>query len=89
MTTYEDYADHTEKLTVGFTDDHRTPVVKTDLHHIRNLVANLKIHHRGTRSINILGTTLKFIAGTPEFDDWEQIKFNQEQLSRTEKIKTS
>jgi len=86
MTSYEDYADQTEKLTVGFTDDHRAPVVEADLQHIRNLVATLKIHHRGTRSINILRTTSKVIAGTPDFDDWEQKKFNQEQLSRTEKI---
>jgi len=80
MTSHEDYADQTEKLTVG----HRTPVVKADLQHIRNLIDTLKIHHRGTRSINILGTTLKVIVGTPDFDDWGQIKFNQEQLSRTE-----
>jgi len=59
-------------------------MVKADLQHIRNLAATLKIHHRGTTSINILGKTLKVIAGTPDFDDWEQIKFKQEQLSRTE-----
>ncbi len=74
ITSYEDYADQTQKLTVGFTDDHRTPVVKADLQHTRNLVATFKIHHRGTRSINILRTTFKVIAGTPDFDDWEKIR---------------
>lgn len=28
----------------------------------------------------LAGTALKVIAGTPDFDDWEQIKFKQGQL---------
>ncbi|XP_043062861.1 uncharacterized protein LOC122319543 [Drosophila yakuba] len=35
MTMYEDYADQTETMTKTFTDDHRTPVIMTDLIHIR------------------------------------------------------
>jgi len=43
MTTYKDYADRTETLKRTFTDDHRIPVITTDLRHIRKLVATLKI----------------------------------------------
>ncbi|OIC26493.1 hypothetical protein A7M48_19345 [Acinetobacter baumannii] len=56
----------------------------TDLTHIRKLVATLKFYHRAARSINLIGTALKDIAGTPDFNDWEQIKFNQDQFVRTE-----
>jgi len=48
----------------------------------------LKIHHRAARSINLIGTALKVIAGTPGFNDWEQIKFNQEQLMRADEGQT-
>ncbi len=69
MTTYEDYADQTEAMTKTFTDDHRTPVIATDLRHIRKLVTTLKFYHRATRSINLIGTALKIIAGTTDFND--------------------
>ncbi len=36
----------------------------------------------------MIGTALKVIAGTPDFNDWEEIKFNQEQLIRTEESQT-
>lgn len=32
----------------------------------------------------MLGTALKIVAGTPDFDDWEQIKFRQTQLTDSE-----
>jgi len=71
-------------MTKTFTNDHKAQVKTTDLGHIRILVATLKVHHRDTRSINLIGTALKVIAGTPDFNDWEQIKLNQEQLINAE-----
>jgi len=44
------------------------------------LVDTLKVSHRHSRSINLLGTALKVVAGTPDLDDWEQIKFRQTQI---------
>jgi len=55
-------------------------LITTDLEHIESLIATIKVHHRHARSINLLGTALKVIAGTPDFDDWEQNKFKQGQL---------
>jgi len=88
MTTYEVYADQTETLTKTFTDDHRIPVITTDLRHIRKLVPTLKIHHRAARSINLIRTALEVIPGTPHFNDWEQIKFNRDQLLRADEGQT-
>jgi len=62
LTTYEDYADQTEAMTKTFTNDHKAQVKTTDLGHIRILVATLKVHHRDTRSINLIATALKVIA---------------------------
>jgi len=75
MTTYEEYADQTEAMTKTFTN-------------IRKLVTTLKINHRAARSINLIGKALKAIAGTADFNDWEQIKFNQEKLMRTDEGQT-
>ncbi|XP_044779751.1 uncharacterized protein LOC123327405 [Drosophila simulans] len=52
-------------MTRTFTDDHRTPVIMTDLTHIRKLVATLRFHHRTARSLNLIGTALKVIAVFP------------------------
>jgi len=52
------------------------------------LVATLKIHHRAARSINLIETALRVILGTPDFNDWEQSKFNYEQLMRTDEGQT-
>lgn len=60
----------------------------TDLTHIRKLVATLRFHHRTARSLNWIGTALKVIAGTPDFNDWEEIKFNQDQLLKKEESQT-
>nr|AAL68283.1 RE31004p [Drosophila melanogaster] len=61
-------------MTRTLTEDHRTPVIMTDLTHTRKLVATLRFHHRAARSLNLIGMVLKDIAGTPVFNDWEKIK---------------
>jgi len=78
MTTYEDYVDQSETMTKTLTEDHRTPVIITDLTNTRKLVTALEIHHRAARSINLIGTALKVIVGTPDLNDWDRIKINQE-----------
>ena len=47
---------------------------------MNTLLSTLRIHHRHARSLNFLGSALKVIAGTPDFDDFEETKFNQKQL---------
>lgn len=59
-------------------------ILESDVTRIRAILASFDIHHRHFRSINILGTALKFVAGTPDFDDFENIKFKQEKLIESE-----
>ena len=72
--------DETHKLTELFPISHVKKLITSDIKHIDTLLKTLEIHHRNARSINILGTALKVIAGTPDFDDFENLKNNQIRL---------
>lgn len=54
------------------------------MQHIRTLIATVDDHHRHVRSINLLGPVLKVVAGTPDFDDFENLKFTQKELIESE-----
>lgn len=71
ITSYETYVEDTRRQLNYFGKDHMRNLITTDLWHI--VIATIRVHHRLARSINLLGTALKVIAGTPDFDDWEQI----------------
>lgn len=58
-------------------------ILSADVNHISTLLSALKVHHRHSRSLNLLGTGLKIIAGTPDFDDFEKVKFTQQQLAHS------
>ena len=63
LTDYEYVAHNTENILDEFPQSHMGKLLKV------NTVLNaIKIHNRHSKSINILGTTLKYIAGTPDFE---------------------
>lgn len=80
LTIYSGIAEETERLTDHFPSSHMVKILDADIRRIRSLLETLYIHHRHARSINILGTALKIIAGTPDFDDFEEQKFRQKEL---------
>lgn len=77
MTSYEIYADETKRTIDLLQKDHMKRILITDLGHIDTLIATVRVKHRNKRSINLLGTAIKVVAATPDFDDWEQIRFLQ------------
>lgn len=80
LTMYDEMIKETDELTDIFPQSHMKKILVTDVNHIRTLLSTLRTHHRQARSLNFIGTALKVIAGTPDFDDFEKSKFRQEQL---------
>lgn len=83
LTLYSGIADETETLTGHFPLSHMVKLLNSDIMRIRTLLTTLEVHHRHARSVNVIGTALKIIAGTPDFDDFEGLKFNQQEIMNT------
>lgn len=84
LTMYSEIADETEQLTEHFPLSHMVKILDSDDSRVRTILASFDIHHRHGRSLNILGTALKVVAGTPDFDDFENVKFKQRELIESE-----
>lgn len=84
LTMYELYVTETENCVCDIEQEHLKHVMTDDLERIKTLIQTLRVHHRHARSINMLGKALKVIAGNPDFDDWEQIRFKQQELVEAE-----
>jgi len=63
-----------------FPQSHMQKLLIVDVAHLRDLLDSLSIHHRVARSLDFLGAALKVVAGTPDAEDFEKIKFNEFQL---------
>ena len=83
LTLYDEIIRDTGNLTGIFPQSHMKKILSADVNHISTLLSALKVHHRHSRSLNLLGTGLKIIAGTPDFDDFEKVKFTQQQLAHS------
>jgi len=59
-------------------------LLDSDIQHLRTHLATKEIHHRHARSINLIGSALKVVAGTPDFDDFEELRFTEKQLVESE-----
>lgn len=80
LTTYRNVVEGTEKILHVFPQSHMKQILQSDMEHILRLMDTLQIHHRHARSINLIGTALKYIGGTPDFDDFNEVKFREKAL---------
>jgi hypothetical protein len=80
LSMYSEIAEETKALMNHFPQSHMKKILESDIGHIKTLLDTVKTHHRHARSINILGTALKVIAGTPDFDDFDKLKYKQQSL---------
>ena len=80
LTTFDGMIIETDNLTNIFPSTHMKKILNNDVTQIQTLLATLRTHHRQARSLNFLGTALKVIEGTPTFDDFNEVKFQQENL---------
>jgi len=75
-----DIAEETRKVIDILPLTHMKKLLEADLNEIVKSVSSLRIHHRYTRSINAIGSALKYIAGTPDYDDFNEIRNKQGEL---------
>lgn len=80
LTLYELIRDETANATSHFPKSHMKKLLDADISEISRLIQTVNTHHRQARSLNALGTALKYIAGTPDHGDFERITNTAEQL---------
>jgi len=80
LSEYRRLVEETDGKTDRFPQSHMQKLLSVDTAHLRDLLESLSIHHRVARSLDFLGKALKVVAGTPDAEDFEKIKFNEFQL---------
>lgn len=80
LTLYELLNDETTDATDHFPQSHMKKLLQADITQINRLIQTVNTHHRQARSLNAIGTVLKYIAGTPDHDDFERLTNTAEQL---------
>lgn len=55
-------------------------ILDSDIRHITMLLATIIIHYRYANSVNLSGTFLVIVAGTPDFNDLERLQITQQEL---------
>lgn len=84
LSMYAEMVEKTKLLKSHFPQSHMKMILDADIGHINTLLDTINVHHRNTRSINVLGTALKIVAGTPDHDDFENLEFKQRELIEAE-----
>lgn len=69
-----------KKLTELLPQSHMRKLLEADVDQILKMMKSLQIHHRHSRSINFIGTALKYVAGTPDYDDFTDVRNKQNEL---------
>jgi len=72
--------DETNGMVDMFPESHMKKLLSIDIAHLRDMLDSLSVHHRVARSLDFLGTALKVVAGTPDAEDFENIKFTEARL---------
>lgn len=80
LTLYALLRDETANATNYFPQSHMRKLLDADIRQISRLIETINIHHRQARSLNAIGTVLKYIAGTPDHDDFDKLMNTAEQL---------
>lgn len=75
LTEFMRMTDETANMTDLFPQSHMRKLLETDNGHVRTLLAAISVHHRMARSLDFLGSALKFI--TPDADDFHQIRMTE------------
>lgn len=80
LTEYSILVEESYQFLHIFPASHMINLLEADFDHINQLLKTISIQPRVTRSIHFLGTALKVIAGTPDFDDFQTTNIKIEEL---------
>ena len=84
LADFEILATDIEKQKRLFSNLDMVASLDADLNEINKLISALQLHRRNSRSIDFIGSTLKFIAGTPDHDDFVILSERQSKLISAE-----
>lgn len=80
LTDFVEISEKTKTLTDLLPQSHMRKILESDVDQILKMTESLRIHHRQARSINLIGTALKYVAGTPDYDDFAEVRSKQNEL---------
>ena len=69
LTEYENIIMENENLSKNLSDPREVSMIPEQTREIERVLETLRRHRRSARSIDILGSALKFVAGTPDHND--------------------
>jgi len=83
LTDFLSIAEETKNLTNYWPPTHMRKLLEADVDQILKMIESLRVHYRHARSINLIGTALKYVAGTPDYDDFAEVRNKQKELINT------
>lgn len=81
LSEYESLIRETDYILKTMTDARMSALIKEQIREIERLLTILQANRRHARSLDILGSALKFIAGTPDHSDLEVLTANEKALT--------
>lgn len=82
LTEYELTIRENERLLENFTDSREIGMIREQIGEINRLLGTLRMNRRHARSLDFLGSALKFVAGTPDHSDMELLTTREAALAR-------
>lgn len=89
LSEYELIVQESEHALRTFTDSRKIILIKEPMREIDRLLEILRTHGRHARSLDIFGSDLKFIAGTPDHSDLEVMTAREEALTANNNKQTT
>lgn len=85
LTFYQELCDETLDFAESYENLQSRKLILTGVKRVSNLIDQLTIPHRiQRRSINAIGTLIKWVAGNPDHNDYEEMLFKVNQLIESE-----
>lgn len=81
LSEYESIIRETDYILKTMSDARMSALIKEQIREIERLLTILQANRRHARSLDFLGSALKFVAGTPDHSDLEVLTANEEALT--------